>query len=154
MKTRASAPSCSPAAKSDQEWRSQLTAEQYRVTREHGTERPFSHPLNDEKRAGMFRCVCCGEPLFASDAKFNSGTGWPSFYKTAGEGHVASEEDRSHGMQRTEVHCAKCEAHLGHLFPDGPQPTGMRYCINGAALAFEPESPAGEAPKDKKAGGT
>jgi peptide-methionine (R)-S-oxide reductase len=124
-------------AKSEAEWREQLTPEQYYVTREHGTERAFSHPYHAEKRDGMYRCVCCGAPLFESDTKFDSGTGWPSFYAPA-EGEAVSEhEDRKFFLRRTEVRCAKCEAHLGHVFPDGPEPTGARYCINGAALAFD-----------------
>jgi peptide-methionine (R)-S-oxide reductase len=127
------------ATKTDEEWRNQLTPEQYRITRQHGTERAFTHAYNNEKRAGMFNCVCCGEPLFASNAKFDSGTGWPSFHAPASTDVVAEVEDRSLFMQRTEVRCARCEAHLGHVFPDGPDPTGLRYCINGAALKFEPK---------------
>jgi peptide-methionine (R)-S-oxide reductase len=125
------------AIKSDAELRRTLTPEQYRITREHGTERAFTHPYNAEKRDGMFACVCCGEPLFASDAKYDSGSGWPSFYKPTSDDAVSEVEDMSHLMRRTEVRCARCEAHLGHVFPDGPQPTGLRYCINGAALKFE-----------------
>lgn len=124
--------------KSDAEWRAELTPEQYNVTRKHGTERAFTHPYNTEKRAGTFNCACCGAPLFGSDAKFDSGTGWPSFYKPADGAPVAEKEDRSFFMRRTEVHCDRCEAHLGHVFPDGPRPTGLRYCINGLALKFEP----------------
>jgi peptide-methionine (R)-S-oxide reductase len=125
--------------KSDAEWRQQLTPEQYRITRQHGTERAFSHAYNMEKQEGMFTCVCCGEPLFSSDTKFDSGTGWPSFYRPATDDAVAEKDDRSLFMRRTEVLCARCEAHLGHVFPDGPEPTGLRYCINGAALKFEPK---------------
>jgi peptide-methionine (R)-S-oxide reductase len=125
--------------KSDAEWKSQLSPEAYKVARKHGTERAFTSPLNAEKRDGMYRCVCCGEPVFASDAKFESGTGWPSFYKPADGAAVEEQEDGAFFMKRTEVHCAKCEAHLGHVFPDGPQPTGLRYCINGVALDFEPK---------------
>ena len=125
--------------KSDTEWRQQLTPEQYRITRQHGTERAFTHPYNEEKRDGTFRCVCCGKDLFPSDAKFDSGTGWPSFYRPAADEVVSEHEDASLFMRRTEVRCARCEAHLGHVFPDGPQPTGLRYCINGAALKFEPK---------------
>jgi peptide-methionine (R)-S-oxide reductase len=128
----------SKVVKTDAEWRNQLSPEAYRVTREHGTERAFTSPLNAEKRAGRFTCVCCGTELFASGDKFESGTGWPSFTRPAGDGSVAEKADNSWFMRRTEVHCAKCEAHLGHVFPDGPQPTGLRYCINGVALKFEP----------------
>ena len=126
------------AMKSDEEWRKQLTPEQFHVARQHGTERPFSSPLNSEKRPGMFNCVCCGAPLFSSSAKFDSGTGWPSFSSPASDGTVSENEDRSWLMRRTEVRCAACDAHLGHVFPDGPQPTGLRYCINGVALSFAP----------------
>ena len=134
----------SPAAadkvvKTDAEWRRELTPEQYHVTRQHGTEPAGTSPLNKEKRAGSFSCVCCGEPLFASAAKFESGSGWPSFDKPASSAAVSEHQDRSHFMTRTEVRCARCEAHLGHVFPDGPrQTTGLRYCINGAALKFKP----------------
>jgi peptide-methionine (R)-S-oxide reductase len=124
--------------KTDEEWRKLLTPEQYRVTRQHGTEPAFSHALNREKRDGMFKCVCCGTPLFASDAKFDSSTGWPSFWAPAEAGAVNEHEDRSWLMRRTEVRCAACDAHLGHVFPDGPKPTGARYCINGVALTFAP----------------
>ena len=114
-----------------------LTPEQHHVLREHGTERRGSSPLNGEKRAGTFRCAGCGEPLFSSETKFESGTGWPSFYAPLDKA-VATATDASHGMTRTEVHCAKCGGHLGHVFPDGPRPTGERYCMNGVALEFEP----------------
>jgi peptide-methionine (R)-S-oxide reductase len=125
--------------KTDAEWKAQLSPEAFNVTRKHGTERAFTSPLNAEKRQGDYHCVCCGEPVFASDAKFESGTGWPSFYKPV-EAHAVEEtEDRAFFMKRTEVHCARCEAHLGHVFPDGPKPTGLRYCINGVALNFEPK---------------
>ena len=123
--------------KSDAEWRKQLTPEQYYVAREHGTERAFTSPLNNEKRAGTFNCVACGAPLFASEDKFDSGTGWPSYTRAVDEAAVTEHEDRSFFMRRTEVRCASCEAHLGHVFPDGPHPTGMRYCINGVVLDFE-----------------
>lgn len=124
---------------SDAEWREKLSDEQYRVTRRHGTERAFTSPLNAEKRAGTFTCICCGEPLFRSDAKFESGTGWPSFYEPISETAVSAHEDRSWFMRRTETRCARCEAHLGHVFPDGPEPTGLRYCMNGVALDFQPD---------------
>ena len=114
-----------------------LTPEQQRVLREHGTEPPRSSPLDKEYRAGRYYCVGCGAPLFESGAKFNSGTGWPSFFAPL-EGALATTVDRSHGMVRTEVHCARCSGHLGHVFPDGPKPTGLRYCINGVVLRFEP----------------
>jgi peptide-methionine (R)-S-oxide reductase len=122
-------------AKSEAEWRQKLSPEQFHVTREHGTERAFSHPYYKEKRDGMYHCVCCGAPLFRSDAKFDSGTGWPSF--SSAEGSVTTHEDISYGMRRIEVRCAKCDAHLGHVFPDGPGPAGMRYCINGCALDLD-----------------
>jgi peptide-methionine (R)-S-oxide reductase len=127
-----------PVEKSAEEWQKELTPEQYRVLREHGTERAGTSPLNSEKRPGMFRCAGCGEPLFDSTTKYESGSGWPSFYKPK-DGAVDTQEDSAHGMRRTEVLCAKCGGHLGHVFPDGPQPTGERYCMNGAALKFEPE---------------
>ncbi len=125
--------------KSDDEWRGTLTTEQFHVLRKHGTEPPGSSPLNGEKREGTFTCAACGEPLFSSDTKFESGTGWPSFYKPLAETAVATTTDSSLFMTRTEVHCAKCGGHLGHVFPDGPRPTGMRYCMNGIALKFEPD---------------
>jgi peptide-methionine (R)-S-oxide reductase len=127
-----------PLEKSPDEWRRELDPDAYRVLREHGTERAGSSPLNGEHRAGLFRCAGCGAPLFASDSKFESGSGWPSFYQPM-PGAVATDEDHSHFMRRVEVHCANCGGHLGHVFPDGPQPTGERYCTNGVALKFEPE---------------
>jgi peptide-methionine (R)-S-oxide reductase len=127
---------------SEAEWRQKLTPEQFNVTRKHGTERAFSHPYHQEKRAGMYKCVCCGAPLFSSETKYDSGTGWPSFYAPAGEGSVSEHEDQSFFMRRTEVRCAKCEAHLDHVFPDGPKPTGARYCINGVALQLDPDEQA------------
>lgn len=117
-----------------------LTPEQFHVLREHGTERLGTSPLNLEKRSGIYRCVGCGQALFTSDTKFESGTGWPSFF-TPIDGAVATTTDNSHGMARVEVHCANCGGHLGHVFPDGPRPTGQRYCMNGVALEFEPETP-------------
>jgi peptide-methionine (R)-S-oxide reductase len=129
----------SPMQKTDDEWRGKLSPEQFHVLRKHGTEPPGSSPLNAEKRDGTFKCAACGQALFSSDAKFESGTGWPSFYKPLDETAVATTTDSSLFMTRTEVHCARCSGHLGHIFPDGPRPTGMRYCMNGVALAFEPE---------------
>lgn len=126
-----------PLEKTDEEWRRELTPEQYAVLRGHGTEPPGSSPLNREKRAGEFRCAACGQALFASNTKYESGSGWPSFWQPL-PGAVATHEDRSHGMRRTEVHCARCGGHLGHVFPDGPPPTGLRYCMNGTALGFSP----------------
>ena len=125
-----------PVQKSDAEWKKELDPMQHHVLRDHGTERPFSSPLNNEKRAGTFHCAGCGEPLFESSTKYESGSGWPSFWQPI-EGAVGTSSDSSHFMTRTEVHCAKCGGHLGHVFPDGPKPTGDRYCMNGAALKFE-----------------
>ena len=124
--------------KTEQEWRAALTPEQFRVLRQHGTERAGTSPLNEEHRSGVFRCAGCGRALFASEAKFDSGTGWPSFYEPLDEA-VATTTDRSYGMARTEVHCSECGGHLGHVFEDGPQPTGLRYCMNGVALTFDPK---------------
>jgi peptide-methionine (R)-S-oxide reductase len=124
--------------KSDAEWRAQLTPAQYQVTRRHGTERPFTSPLNDTKAKGTFSCVCCGAPLFDADAKFDSGTGWPSFFRPLSPDVVEEHADRSFFITRTEVRCARCDAHLGHVFPDGPAPTGLRYCMNGVALDLKP----------------
>lgn len=126
--------------RSDAEWRRLLTPEQYRVTRQQGTERAFTGPYWDEHRSGLYRCVACGEPLFRSDAKFDSGTGWPSFFAPLDRAAVEEHVDRSHGMMRTEAVCARCQSHLGHVFPDGPRPTGLRYCMNGTALKFEPDT--------------
>jgi peptide-methionine (R)-S-oxide reductase len=121
------------------EWRKQLTPEQFRVTREHGTERAFTSQLNNEKRLGTYNCVCCGAPLFTSEAKFESGTGWPSFFQPISPEAVVEHEDRSFFQRRVEIRCSSCDAHLGHVFPDGPNPTGQRYCMNGVALGFEPK---------------
>jgi peptide-methionine (R)-S-oxide reductase len=126
-----------PVAKSDAEWRAELTPEQYRVLRQHGTERAGVSPLNHEKREGEFLCAACEKALFDSTTKFESGSGWPSFTAPR-EGAVGTQEDRTLGMRRVEVHCASCGGHLGHVFPDGPQPTGLRFCMNGAALKFKP----------------
>ena len=127
-----------PVEKTDEEWRRILTPEQYDVLREHGTERPGSCALLAEKRAGTFSCVGCGQPLFVAERKFESGTGWPSFVSPM-PGAIAETTDSSWGMVRTEVHCSQCGGHLGHVFPDGPPPTGLRYCINGVALRFDPK---------------
>jgi len=126
-----------PVQHSDEEWRRVLDPAQYNVLRKHGTERPGTSQLNAEKRPGTFVCAGCGKEVFASDTKFESGTGWPSFYQPL-EGAVGTTEDRSLFMARTEVHCANCGGHLGHVFPDGPAPTGQRYCMNGAAMTFKP----------------
>lgn len=127
-----------PVVKTDDQWRRLLSPEQYAVLREHGTERPGSCALLAEKRAGRFSCAGCQQPLFVADRKFESGTGWPSFFAPL-EGSIGTTVDRAYGMERTEVHCSRCGGHLGHVFPDGPTPTGLRYCINGVALDFEPQ---------------
>lgn len=125
--------------KTEAEWRAELSPEQYHVTREHGTERAFTHPLNVEKRNGIYHCVACGQPLFDASTKYDSGSGWPSFFAPISPDAVGETVDRAHGMVRTEIHCSNCGAHLGHVFTDGPRPTGLRYCMNGTALDFEPK---------------
>jgi peptide-methionine (R)-S-oxide reductase len=131
-------PKAAEQSKTEEQWREALTPEQFQVLRQHGTERAGTSPLNQEKRSGTFVCAGCGNQLFESDAKFESGTGWPSFFAPR-EAAVETTVDRAYGMERTEVRCAKCGGHLGHVFPDGPKPTGLRYCMNGAALQFDPE---------------
>jgi peptide-methionine (R)-S-oxide reductase len=128
-----------PVEKTEAQWRAELTGEQYRVLRGHATERPFSSPLNEEKRAGMFVCAGCGHPLFSSITKYDSGTGWPSFWEPLADA-VGTSVDRSLFIMRTEVHCSRCGGHLGHVFPDGPRPTGQRYCMNGVAMRFTPKT--------------
>jgi len=125
------------AEKTDSDWKKTLSPEQFRVLRQHGTERPGSSPLNYEKREGQFSCAACGQPLFTADTKYESGSGWPSFWAPI-EGAVETTRDMSMGMARTEVHCSRCKSHMGHVFEDGPKPTGERYCMNGVSLAFEP----------------
>jgi len=125
--------------KTDEEWQAQLSEEQFYVARQHGTERPFTGEYNDCKDDGVYNCICCGHPLFNSDHKFDSGTGWPSFFQPLDNDAVEIKSDWAMLMKRTEVHCARCDAHLGHVFPDGPRPTGQRYCMNSASLKLEPK---------------
>ncbi len=140
--TAKATPQSDKISKSDEDWKAQLSREQYEVTRRAGTERAFTGPYWDEKAKGTYKCICCGTPLFSSETKYDSGSGWPSYYEPISGDAVEEKEDNSHGMRRVEVVCAKCDAHLGHVFPDGPQPTGLRYCINGHALDLERDETA------------
>ncbi len=128
--------SMAPVVRTDAEWRARLTDEQYRIARGKGTEAPFCGTLLDNHREGVYSCICCGLPLFASSAKYHSGTGWPSFFQPIAAENVITHDDHSFGMRRTEILCARCEAHLGHVFPDGPRPSGLRFCLNSASLEF------------------
>ena len=123
--------------KSDDEWRNNLSEEEFIVCRQKGTERPFTGEYHDSKEEGMYHCRCCGEPLFSSETKYDSGSGWPSFFQPLTEDGITEERDASHGMSRTEIQCSRCGSHLGHVFPDGPQPTGLRYCVNSLSLKLE-----------------
>ena len=125
---------------SNDEWRQRLTPEQFQVTRQHGTERAFTGPWLDEKRSGIFHCIACDAPLFESTTKYESGSGWPSFFKPINDHAISEHQDVSFGMRRVEIRCARCDSHVGHVFPDGPNPTGLRYCTNGVALDFKPKS--------------
>lgn len=136
-----SGPAGDPRRLTDEEWRSALTPEEYRVLRQRGTEPPWSHPYNGEHRPGRYVCAGCGAPLFSSEAKFDSGSGWPSYFEAL-DGAIETSVDRSHGMMRVEMRCRRCGGHLGHIFDDGPVPTGKRYCTNGTSLAFEPDGDA------------